>query len=208
MNANFLMWHRSGDARLGSTRLVLRAAEVPLLQHAQALRDTLEQRRDVQVQLMAEAVAQASGEGYAEGLAAAQREANEQLAATLLQFSEAAAQERARLRSGTASLALEVVRKVLGHFADDAVLAALAETAAAELLAGPSLVLVVHPSQVDAVRDRLAERTGPEGLRFELRGDPGCAVDACRIETEHGSVDVALETQLARLAAAWSGSET
>ncbi|HSW05251.1 MAG TPA: FliH/SctL family protein [Aquabacterium sp.] len=205
MSRPFLIWHRAGDTRLASTRLVLRAAEVPVLQHAQALRDTLEHRRDVQMQMMADAVAQARSEGHAQGFATAQRESAEQLAATLMQLSDAAAAERAQLRGDTASLALEVVRKLLGHVAEDAVLAALAETAAAELLPSASLVLVVHPAQADAVQDRLAERIGTGGLRFEVRADPACAVDACRLETEHGSVDVALEAQLARLAAAWGG---
>ena len=33
------MWHRHGDARIAASRLVLRAAEVPLLQDAHALRE-------------------------------------------------------------------------------------------------------------------------------------------------------------------------
>lgn len=207
MTPTFLMWHRSGDTRLASTRLVLRAAEVPVLQHANALRDTLEQRRDVQVQLIADAVAQARSEGHAQGLAEARAEAGERLAQTLLQLADAAAAEHARLRADTAALALQVVRKLLGSFAEDAVLAALAETAAAELLPGASLVLVVHPAQADAVRERLAQRDLPDGLRFELRADPACAAETCRLETEHGSVDVALEAQLARLAAAWAAPD-
>jgi flagellar biosynthesis/type III secretory pathway protein FliH len=201
----FLFWQRGGDARIASDRLVLRAAEVPLLQHALALRDTLERRRDEQVQAITEAIEAGRAEGHAAGIAEGRRAAAQELADTLLRIAGESQAERMRQRADTAALALQVVRKLLGHFADDAVLLALAATAAAELLPGPLPALVVHPDQADAVRERLAAATQGEGAPvFEVRADPRMAVDGCRLQTEHGSVDVALEAQLARLAEAWS----
>jgi flagellar biosynthesis/type III secretory pathway protein FliH len=200
---SFLLWQRGGDMRIASTRLVLRAAEVPLLQHAHVLRDTLERRRDEQVLMITEAAAEARAQGHAQGLAEGRREAAGQMADALLRLAAESAGERERLRNDTGALALQVVRKLLGAFADDAVLVALAATASAELLPGPSAALVVHPEQADAVRARLAQAQAAGGPQFELRIDATCAEDACRLETEHGSVDVALESQLARLAAAW-----
>ena len=44
-------------------------------------------------------------------------------------------------------------------------------------------------------------------IRGEMRGEPTSAHDTCRLETEYGSVDVALETQLATLQAAWRNAE-
>ena len=135
-------------------------------------------------------------EGRDEGRCAAQDEA----AATLLALAERASAERQRQRDDVGALALQVVRKLIGSFAPDAVLTALADTATAELLPQQPVALFVHPDHADAVRIRLA--TAPV-LRCEVRADPMCAADACRLETTHGSVDVALEAQLARLAAAW-----
>lgn len=200
---SFLLWHRSGDTRLASTRRVLRAAEVPILQQANALRDTLERRRDQQIGDLAEALDEARARGHAEGLAAGRHEAGERLAEALQALAQGAAAEREQRRSETGALALQVVRKLLGHFADDAVLVALADAALAELLPAPALTLVVHPQQLDAVRRRLVTPDADGASRYELRADPGLAPDGCRIETEHGSVDVSLSTQLDRLAAAW-----
>ncbi|NRF67256.1 hypothetical protein HLB44_09700 [Aquincola sp. S2] len=202
---SFLWWQRGGEARIACDRLVLRAAEVPLLQHALALRDTLERRRDEQVQAITDAIETGRAEGHAAGLAEGRRAAAQELADALVRVAGETQAERTRQRADTAALALQVVRKLLGAFADDAVLLALAATAAAELLPGALPALVVHPQQADALRARLADAAQGEGAPlFEVRADPQCAPDGCRLETEHGSVDVALEAQLARLAEVWT----
>jgi flagellar biosynthesis/type III secretory pathway protein FliH len=204
---SFLLWHGRGEARIASPRLVLRAAEVPLLQHAQALRDELARLLDAEAERI-EAAGHASREqGRAQGREQGLREAGDTLAATLVSLAESAARERESLRGEIGALALQVVRKLLGDFADEVLLVALAETAARETLPAQQMSLVVHPDLRDAVRERLsrsAAQGGAEaGLRCEVRGDPSCARDACRIETEHGRVDATLEAQLARLAEAW-----
>ena len=201
---SFLWWQRGGDARIASDRLVLRAAEVPLLQHAMALRDTLERRRDEQGQALAEAIADGRAQGHAAGLAEGRAEAARELADTVQRLAAEARAEHDRLRGDIAALALQVVRKLLGRFADDEVLLALAATAAADLLPGAAPMLVVHPRQADALRARLDAAAGEGGLPFSVREDPQAAVDACRLETGQGSVDVSLDAQLKRLAGAWA----
>lgn len=204
----FLLWQRSTDTRIASSRLVLRAAEVPVLGDALALRDELERLRREQAQLVADARAEARAQGHADGAALGRREAHERLATNLATLARQSAAERERLRNEIGALALQVVRKLLGRFADDEVLVALADTAAAEVLPTPVLAVVVHPDRVDAVRARLAagrDHEAAPSLDCEVRGDAACTIDACRLETGHGSVDVALEAQLARLEAAWRG---
>jgi flagellar biosynthesis/type III secretory pathway protein FliH len=107
---SFLLWLRGGDARIASSRLVLRAAEVPLLADAQALRDSVERLRAEQVALVAAATARGHEQGVAQGLEAGRREANEQMAATLTALASSSAQERDRLRGEVGALALQVVR--------------------------------------------------------------------------------------------------
>jgi flagellar biosynthesis/type III secretory pathway protein FliH len=81
------------------------------------------------------------------------------------------------------------------------------------MLPGSGLTLVVHPSHADALRARLAamarhaSESGEPTPSFELRADPACTLDSCRIETEFGSVDASLNAQLNRLADAWGVSE-
>ena len=201
---SFLWWQRGGEARIASDRRVLRAAEVPLLQHAMALRDTLERRRDEQGQALAEAMAEGRAQGHAQGLAEGRAAAALELAETVQRLATEARAEHERLRADIAALALRVVRKMLGQFADDDVLLALAATAAADLLPGAAPVLVVHPRHADAVRARLDAAAGEGEAPFSVREDAQAAVGACLLETEHGSVDVSLDAQLNRLAEAWA----
>lgn len=197
---SFMLWQPGDAARVVSSRLVLRAAEVPPLLEANALRDRLERLCREQAQTIAAAAAAAREEGLASGRRQGLRAAQDEVAARLLALAEAADAQREQQRNEVGALALQVVRRLIGHLADDAVLVALADTATAELLPAQPVTLVVHPDRCDAVRARLA---AAEALRCDVRGDPACAQDGCRIETAEGSVDVTLETQLARLAAAW-----
>ena len=210
---SFLLWQRDGDARVGSARLVLRAAEVPLLHDAQQLCQRLQQLRAGETERIAAAVQEGRDQGHAEGFEAGRRAASDELAATLTALAHTSAAERERLHSGAGALALQVVRKLLGQFADDAVLVALADTAVCDLLPARPLALVVHPDQLNPVRARLAAGAdatdgSASALRCEVRADPSCAPGACRLETEHGSVDASLDAQLARLAAAWGVADT
>lgn len=199
---SWLLWQADGATRIASPRLVLRAAEVPVLQDAQRLCAELAELQRHEAQRIAAVLETARAEGQAQGREEGLRAAREQSAAALLQLAHDAGQERERLRRDTGVLALQVVRKLLGRFAADEVLAALAETAAAEVVPAQPLVLVVHPDQAEAVRARLAAH-GVQAAQIEVHGDAACAPDGCRLETEHGCVDAALEAQLARLEQAW-----
>lgn len=206
---SFLMWQRSDDLRLASPRLVMRAAEVPLLQDALALRDAVERLHDTEEQRIVAVAEAAREQARAQGHAAGLHAARDEVAALLTTLAEAAAVDREKLRNDVGALALQVVRKLLGQFADDALLVALATTATDDLLPAQPLALVVHPDLCSAVRERLqggaiVTDDGPSVSRIEVRGDATCSRDSCRIETEHGSIDASLEAQLARLGAAWN----
>jgi type III secretion system HrpE/YscL family protein len=210
---SFVLWQRGRDTGIASTRLVLRAAEVPLLTDAQALRDRLEALCAEQSQRVDAACEEARERGHALGLEQGMAAGRDEIAAGLAGLVRTADQERIKLRSQVAALALQVARKLMGELADDERLLALADTAARDLVPGSTLTLVVHPSHVDAMRTRLSAMARHAGERgapapaFELRADPTCAPDACRIETEFGSVDASLNAQLARLAQAWGVAE-
>ena len=198
---SFLLWQSAGSHRVASPRLVLRSTEVPLLQEALTLAARLGELHRGEAARLAEAEREAREQGHAQGRDEGRREAREQVAASLVALTHASAQERERLHGQVAALALQVVRKLLGRFADDELLVALADTAARDTLPAPPLSLTVHPDRCDAVRARL-ESEAP-AWRCEVRSDPACPLDTCRIETELGSVDASLDAQLARLAQAW-----
>jgi flagellar biosynthesis/type III secretory pathway protein FliH len=201
---SFVLWQRGGDTGIASARLVMRAAEVPLLADAATLRDRLQALHDGEAQRIDAACEEARARGHTLGLEQGMHAARDEIAATLTQLTADAQQDRERLRTQVGALALHVARKLIGELAADERLLALAETAARDALPGASLTLLVHPEQADAVRARLARRASADAApALELRTDPTCALDACRIDTELGSVDASLDAQLERLAAAW-----
>lgn len=203
---SFLLWQRDRDVGIASRRRVLTAAEVGPLLEAQALCERLADLAATRAAKIDEAADTARAAARAEGLELGRREAREEVSTTLATLTAAAAADRDRLRGEIGSLALEVVRKILGEFAPDAVLVALARSALREMLPAPAVTLVVHPDRVDAIRESLGgERVGDgvNGARVEVRADPGCAPDDCRLETGLGMVDAALDTRLTRIAQAW-----
>jgi flagellar biosynthesis/type III secretory pathway protein FliH len=119
----------------------------------------------------------------------------------------AAARQREVLAAEVGEIALQVARKMIGSLADDERLVALATTAAREMMPAGAMTLLVHPDRVDAVQDRLARLAADASdempMRWEVRGDTGSPLESCRIETELGSADATLETQMRRLAHAW-----
>jgi type III secretion protein L len=142
------------------------------------------------------AVAEGFTQGRAEGAAKAARETAETLASvhTVLQA------ERARLRTSTAGLALDIVRRIAAGLASDEVLAALAEQAARDLLPEEPIGVRVPPQAVGAVSRRL----WPIGARIEVHGDPDLAADDCVLDTPSGRTHAGLEVQLKALEAVFA----
>jgi flagellar biosynthesis/type III secretory pathway protein FliH len=205
----FMLWHRDPQARLGiaSDRRVLRAAEVPPLQDAQQLLAALGELLDHERSRVDAACARAAAEGLRQGLAEAQDRSRAQVAEALAGLARAQEDERQRLQQAVAGLALEVFQKLLGQVPAEERLARLAAQAARELLPARTWRLQVHPGQVGALRAAL-QAVDPDdkaGLASaEIVADAELAEGDCRLTTEFGSADAGLDTQVRRLAHAWS----
>jgi flagellar biosynthesis/type III secretory pathway protein FliH len=203
---SFLLWQRDRDVGIASRRRVLTAAEVGPLLDALALCKCVTDLAASRATKIDEATDAARAVARVEGLELGRREAREEVSTTLATLAAKAAAERDRLRGEVGPLALEVVRKILGQFAPEVVLVALARSALDEMLPAPAVTLVVHPDRADAIRESLRdEQVGDSinGACIEVRADPGCAPDDCRLETALGVVDAALAVRLARIAQAW-----
>lgn len=205
---SFMLWHRDPQARLGiaSDRRVLRAAEVPALQEADALLVELRELfKQEQVRVDA-ACALAREEGLRQGLALAEGQAREQLAVALTRLTRAHEERGLRQQRDVARLALEVFRKLLGPLPADESLARLAAQAARELLPARTWRLHVHPDQQAGLRAALLaidpdDKAGLAGA--EIVADAELAEGDCRLTTEFGTADASLATQVARLARTW-----
>jgi flagellar assembly protein FliH len=137
------------------------------------------------------ATAEGFAQGHAEGAAKAARETAE----TLASVHNALQAERARLRASSATLALDIVRRIAAGLAPDEVLAALAEQAARDLLPEEPIGVRVAPDAVGAVSRRL----WPIGARIEVHADPDLPAGDCVLDTPSGRTHAGLEVQLKAL---------
>jgi type III secretion system HrpE/YscL family protein len=202
---SFLLWQRD-HVGIASRRRVLTAAEVGPLLDAQALCQRVADLAASRAAKIDEAADAARAAARVEGLELGRREAREEVSTALATLVALVTAERDRLRGQVGLLALEVVRKILGQFAPEEVLVALARSALDEMLPAPAVTLIVHPDRVDAIRESLGgERLGDSvnAACIEIRADPDCAPDDCRLETALGVVDAGLAVRLARIAQAW-----
>lgn len=208
MSHHFMLWHRDAEARVGivSDRRVLRAAEVPALQQAQQLLDSLHELLAQQQARVDAACAQARAEGLAQGLAEAQAQSRAQVADEIARLACLQEQQRQQQQQDMAGLALEVFQKLLGELPAQERVARLALQAARELLPARTWRLHVHPAQLAGLRAALQavdahDQAGLAGA--ELLADAELAETDCRLITEFGSADAGLQTQLDRLSLAW-----
>ena len=135
-------------------------------------------------------------QGRRDGHAAGEAEAREEL----LQLAARDSEERRRRQREIATLALEVVRRIAGRLGDEAVVASLAEQAAAEIAPDTAATVRVTPAALEATRARLADRPG-----LVVEADSSLGPTDCVIETVLGKTVAGLETQLAHIEAAWRG---
>lgn len=135
-------------------------------------------------------------QGRRDGHAAGAAENREEL----LRLAAQDVEERRRRQREIAALALEVVRRIAGRLGDDAVVASLAEQAAAEIAPDTAATVRVAPAVLEATRARLADRAG-----LVVEPDPTLSPTDCVIETALGKTVAGLDTQLSHIEVAWRG---
>ena len=148
--------------------------------------------------------ARARKEGRDEGLAQGLAEFEKKLAGekqALVQTIREFARERdtyfQRVEAEAVGLALAIARKILHREAqvDPLLLAGVVRVGLDHVAAGTSVRLRVHPSQVQAWKEFFSQQHDLQSLP-ELMGDPTLGPGRCLLETELGSTDLTLETQL------------
>ena len=111
-------------------------------------------------------------------------------------------EERRRRQEEITTLALEVVRRLVGELGDERIVAGLAERAAAELAPDTVATVRVPSAHGEAVKSRLKGRAG-----LTVEPDPTLSGMDCVVETALGRHYAGLETQLAQIEAAWREAE-
>jgi flagellar assembly protein FliH len=148
--------------------------------------------------------AQARKEGRDEGLAQARAEFEKRLAGdkqmlvqAVREFAHARESYFHRVEAEVVSLALAIARKILHREAqlDPLLLAGVVRVGLDKVAAGTRVRLRVHPDQTPAWKEFFAQQPDVQ-LRPELMGDATLGPGRCLLETELGSTDLTLETQL------------
>jgi flagellar assembly protein FliH len=147
---------------------------------------------------------QARNKGREEGLAQARAEFEKKLAIEKQNLLGAAGefiQEREkyfhRVESEVVGLTLAIARKILHREAqvDPLLLAGVVRVGLDNIAAGTRVRLRVHPDQVPVWREFFSSQPDLKALP-ELMGDATLGPGRCILETELGSTDLTLETQL------------
>jgi flagellar assembly protein FliH len=139
-------------------------------------------------------------EGLAQGLAqfekklAAEKQA---LVETVREFAHERETYFQRVEAEAVGLAVAIARKILHREAqvDPLLLAGVVRVGLDNVAAGTSVRLRVHPSQIQAWKEFFSQQHDLRSLP-ELMGDPTLGPGRCLLETELGSTDLTLETQL------------
>jgi flagellar biosynthesis/type III secretory pathway protein FliH len=223
---SFLLWQSAAldatDAsgvHVASSRRVFAAAEVPLLREANDVLRQIHARAQAQARQLDAACEAARRQGHDEGFTRGLQAAQDEVAQRLASLDRDARVRADELRGQIAVLALAAVQKMLGELPFAPSMVAASAQAARDVLPDQRVTLNVHPSRVAEVRAHLASAHGAASrdveshdagpatptlpAHTEVLPDPLLGTNDGRLETAHGSIQIGLDTQLARLAQAW-----
>ena len=194
----YIVLHADALATAVADDPIVPAAEMPALDGAIGLLAEAGQIRADSARQVQEARERGHAEGVAagreEGLAAGAAE----IRAELFHLAIRAGEERRRHQGEISTLALEVVRRIVGEIGDAATVQGLAERAIAALAPDTVATIRVPAAQVEAVKARLEARDF-----VTVEADPTLGGTDCVVETALGRTYAGLETQLAQIEAAW-----
>jgi flagellar biosynthesis/type III secretory pathway protein FliH len=168
---------------------VVKSSWVPIIKETQ---DALDQ--------LAAIVADEKASGFAQGKAQGEVEAKRILVQKLAALEQGAADERQALRDRSASLAIEIVRKLAPSLGSASLVPALAKQMASGLVPDSKIKLYVHPDALTETRMHIA----PLDMHIEVVADVDANEFLCRIETSQGQIDGSLDVQLDALSQAFA----
>jgi type III secretion protein L len=181
---------------------ILRAAEARAWQDAHAFLD--EARRDAQQ--LRDAARRAYAAEYAQGYEDGKAKGDADAARLVSETAVKVDRYLGGLEAEIITLALDVVRRVLGEFDAGMLVAKAAAQAVTEIRRAKYLKIRLHPASVNRVRDELNAvlRESDLGMTVEIDADDTLATGACILSTDIAVIDASIEAQLNAIAAAIS----
>jgi len=179
---------------------------------AEARSQVAEFLREAQQQAQA-MEAEARERGFREGMEAAQ-DAQRRLLADLEALRAAVQAERdlffENLEPEVVRLALAIAEKIIRQEVDlhPEIVVGVARAALLQLKDAQTARVSAHPSSVDALRQHLASSLPGGPSEISIHATPLVSPGGCMIDSDRGSVDARLETQMERIATALQEGDT
>lgn len=181
---------------LGSNKLVYEPEEF------NSLTNVIEQAEILQnvFSIENEKIESASKAGYDAGFEKGQSEgyeaALEHIAVKLVVLTKEANAARDELESTVGNIAVKIVNKIASDIGTKETIAALASTAAKDIVSREPVVLRVHPDNHEYMVKGVLNPDNPASRIVDVVSDPRLGVADCVLETEYGQIKADLETQL------------
>ena len=191
---SFVVLHADQFTTALATNPIVPAAQIDRLRDTLALFEEAGRVRDEARGSIAEARELGRAEGYEAGRREGRAAGEEEIRAEHLRLTVRARDEEPRRRAEIATLALEVVRRIAGELGDPAVVAGLAERAAATVSPDQAAVVRVAPPALAEAAARLRDRPG-----VTVEADPALSGTDCVVETPYGRTHAGLDVQLAQV---------
>ncbi|MDX8466772.1 type III secretion system stator protein SctL [Mesorhizobium sp. VK23B] len=181
---------------------ILRAAEARAWQDGYAFLDGA--RRDAQQ--MRDAARRAYAAEYAQGYEDGKAQGDADAARLISETAVKVDRYLGGLEAEVTSLALDVVRRILGEFDVGTLVAKAAGQAVTDIRRAKYLKVRIHPASVDRVREELDAvlRKSDLGMTVEIDVDDALAPAACILSTDITVIDASIDAQLDAIAAAIS----
>lgn len=169
---------------------------VDLVESNQGRADTNQDIQSLEKSAREEGFKEGLDRGKAEQEAAAKKQ-KEAIVEAIREFSTERNAYFHQVEGEVVALALAIVRKILRRESqlDPLLLSGLVRVALEKMASGMNIRLRVNPSQIPAWQTFLGEAKDLSSVP-ELLGDGSLDQNQCHLETEHGSTDLNLETQL------------
>lgn len=181
---------------LATQKLVYEPDEIDSLSNVIDQANRLEDLYSQEIEKIESATREGYDSGYEKGQAEGYEAALEHIAVKLVVLAKEANAAREALEENAGSLAIKIVEKIASDIGPRETIAALAKSAAAEMLPREPVVLRVHPDKHDYMTNHVLDSAGESSRIIEVISDPALAVNDCVLETEFGQIKADLKTQL------------
>lgn len=191
---------------LGSSKLVYEPDELNSLTSVIEQAEILQNIFSTESEKIEDASRAGYDAGYEKGQAEGYEAALEHIAVKLVVLAKEANASRDQLEDSAGNIAIRIVEKIASDLGEKETIAALARSAAKDMVSREPVILRVHPNNLSYMEEQVLQPEHSTAGIIDVVSDPGLSEKDCVLETEFGQIKADLETQLKVLAERMYGS--